>query len=44
MSKAGTISCTDLRQFLNTIAGLVERGLRFEADADTLKITLTGGY
>lgn len=38
------IECCTMTQFLNTIAGLVERGIRFEAHAESLTITLTGGY
>jgi hypothetical protein len=37
-----TIDCKDFEQFLNVIAGLVQRGLGFRADAETLKINLTG--
>jgi hypothetical protein len=38
------ITCKDLTQFLNVIAGLVERGFTFDANADALTITLTGGF
>jgi hypothetical protein len=37
-----TIDCKDLDQFMAVIAGLVQRGLGFKADAETLKISLTG--
>lgn len=36
--------CADLEQFLDLIAGLVKRGITFEANADRLTITLTGGF
>jgi hypothetical protein len=39
-----TIECTDFEEFLNTIKGLVIRGLTFSANTNTMKITLTGGY
>lgn len=39
-----TIDCTDLHQFADMIAGLVLRGLGFSADAQTLRITLTGAH
>jgi len=39
-----TISCNDLKDFLDTIAGLVERGLTFSANGSTLEIRLTGGF
>lgn len=38
------IVCYDLTKFLDIIGELVVRGLQFNADADTLVITLTGGY
>jgi hypothetical protein len=38
------ITCSDIAQFLEIIQGLVMRGLTFSADANALKITLTGGY
>ena len=38
------IICTDPKQFFDTIAELVKRGLTFEADRDTLVIKLSGGY
>ena len=37
-----TIDCKDLDQFLIIIVGLVQRGIGFKADAETLKISLTG--
>lgn len=39
-----TIQCASLDDFLNTIHGLVARGLVFHADSDRLRITLTGGH
>jgi len=39
-----TIQCRDLSVFLDVCAGLVERGLTFEADADRMTIKLTGGF
>ena len=39
-----TISCTDLEQFIDIIADLVKRGFGFNADAQILRITLTGAY
>lgn len=38
------IRCDSLEQFLDVTYGLVTRGLRFDADASTLTISLTGGY
>ncbi len=37
-----TIDCVDLEQFIETIAGLAQRGIGFKADAGRLRITLTG--
>jgi hypothetical protein len=37
-----TIDCKDFDQFMRVIADLVQRGLGFKADAETLKINLTG--
>jgi hypothetical protein len=41
-----TIKCYDLVQFLDTIAGLVQRGLTFrsEVGSDFWHIELTGGF
>jgi len=39
-----TIVCTEFEDFLNTINGLVVRGLTFTAYTDKLRIVLTGGY
>jgi hypothetical protein len=39
-----TIRCDSLANFLEVVRGLVERGLKFVAFADTLKVELTGGY
>lgn len=38
------IMCRNLNDLLNCIAGLVERGIKFEADTDSLTIFLTEGY
>jgi len=38
------IYCATMVEFLDTIQGLVERGLMFEAYADSLHIKLTGGF
>lgn len=38
------IKCHDLPAFLDTIEGLVHRGLTFDANASNLTITLLGGY
>jgi hypothetical protein len=38
------ISCADMQQFTDVIAGLVHNGLHFDACAITLTIRLTGGY
>ena len=38
------IECRTLDQFTAVIAGLVQRGLGFKADADTLTIILTGSH
>jgi len=39
-----TIKCHDEQSFLDTIRGLVERGLTFDANTANHEITLTGGY
>lgn len=39
-----TISCSCLERFLDTVQGLVTRGLTFKADADKMEIYLTGGF
>lgn len=39
-----TIHCDSLTNFLDIIQGLIERGLKFIAFADTLKIECSGGY
>ena len=38
------ITCSDMKQFIEVIAGLVREGLTFNADADRLVINLTGGH
>jgi hypothetical protein len=39
-----TITHSTAQQFYNTIQAMLIRGLTFTADADTLTVTLTGGY
>jgi hypothetical protein len=39
-----TIRCDTMTNFLDVIQGLTERGLKFLAYADTLKIELSGAY
>lgn len=39
-----TITATNLQEFIDVIAGLVERGLTFSANAGTLEIRLLGSY
>lgn len=39
-----TIECATITQFLDTVAGLVARGLGFKADVGSLTINLTGAY
>lgn len=39
-----TIFCPDIAAFLDTLQGLVQRGLTFKAYHSTLTIELTGGY
>ncbi len=38
------IETNSFDMFMLTIAALVEKGLTFKADADSLIITLTGGH
>lgn len=38
------IRCQTMEQFCAVIAGLVMNGLSFEADADRLTVTTTGGF
>jgi len=38
------ITCQNLREFYDTIAAMVERGLTFEAYTFDMTIELTGGY
>lgn len=38
------ITCVDMQEFVDVIAGLVEHGLTFNACATSLIIRLTGGY
>lgn len=38
------IRCGTLAEFLDIIAGLVERGLTFNANASDCTIQLTGGF
>jgi len=39
-----TITCTDVRQFVEVVAGLVREGIVFRADGKDLIIYLTGGF
>lgn len=39
-----TIQCDTRDEFLDTIHGLVLRGLTFKANASTFSIILLGGY
>jgi hypothetical protein len=39
-----TITCPDLEDFLDVIAGLVQRGLTFRARQRELTIELLGGF
>lgn len=39
-----TIYCQCTERFLDTVEGLVRRGLTFRADADKCEITLLGGF
>ena len=38
------IECNTLTEFLDSIAGLVERGLTFHSNTKNLTINLTGGF
>ena len=38
------IFCYDMAQFLDVCAGLVERGITFEAKSGTLEVHCTRGY
>ena len=38
------IECDTLEQFLDTIEGLIKRGLTFQSKTNNLTIELTGGY
>ena len=38
------IQCYNMKQFIEVCAGLAREGLTFDADAEDMKITLTGGY
>lgn len=38
------ITCSNTKQFYDTIEELVKKGLKFNADANKLIIELTGGY
>lgn len=38
------ITCHTLEAFIETVAGLVAKGLTFKACTDTLTIKLTGGF
>lgn len=39
-----TIYCTSIDQFLNVVAGLVQRGIVFTADAEKMSVFCTGGF
>ena len=39
-----SIDCSSLPEFLDIVAGLVERGLTFQANAHDLTSNLTGGF
>ncbi len=38
------ITCTTMNRFMEVIAKLVEMGLGFDADAESLTIRLTGAF
>lgn len=38
------IKCANLPEFIEVCAGLVRQSILFEADSDSLTITLTGGF
>ncbi|CAK6596207.1 unknown function [Klebsiella phage vB_Kpn_K12P1.1] len=38
------ITCKTFNDFMDTVEGLVKRGLTFNADGTSWTITLTGGY
>lgn len=38
------INCHDYEWFMDVCYDLLQRGVKFEADTETLKVTLTGGY
>ena len=38
------IFCYDMAEFLDVCAGLVARGITFEAKSGTLEVHCTGGY
>ena len=38
------IYCSTVEQFLDVLAGLTQRGIKFIADGNDLTVTLTGGY
>ncbi len=44
MNNLYSIECTDMADFLDTIAGLVQRGIGFRAYANLLKIVPSGAY
>jgi len=39
-----TIECHSIEELVKVCAGLVERGIKFEADTNTLAVVCTGGY
>jgi hypothetical protein len=38
------IRCEDIEALINVCAGLVERGITFEANTTTLVVICTGGF
>lgn len=38
------ITAETMSTFLKVVEGLLHKGIKFKADAETLTITLTGGY
>jgi hypothetical protein len=38
------IECESLDQFLDVVAGLIQRGITFETQVGNFKVYLTGGF
>lgn len=38
------INCCSMKEFLDVIEGLVQRGIQFNANTSSYTITLTGGF